>query len=552
MKVRLIPSRGDLFGGLSAGVVALPLCLALGVLSGLGPEAGLYGAIVLGIIAALLGGTPVLISGPTTPMTLVAAGVVAETGHATGEPNLAVIVAVFLVTGALQVLLGLLRLGRFIRYVPYPVISGFMSGIGVTIIIQQIFPMAGMKAPAADAAGILARLGTLSTGFAWPVAALGVATLAIIYTMPRFTRTVPPALVALVVLTAASLLLGMDAPRIGAIPTGLPPIIAPALDLSRASLILTSGLELALLGAIDSLLSALAADSLTKTHHHSDCELIGQGIGNMAAALIGGLPGAGASIRTIVNIQAGGRSRLSGVIHGVFLLAVLLGLSGAVQEIPHAVLAGILVAAGISCIDLRGFGHLNKVPRSDAALMLLVLVLTVVYGVIAAVGVGMILAAFVFMKKIADISEQQTIIGPLADEPWSDELNLPVADRDRILIKHVEGPLFFGFARGFTDLGSLARSGKLLVLRMERIRFMDQSGAYALHDALVDLKAAGLRILIVGLPMAERDILAALRVVPDIVPEEDLFDDFASLNAALPAIVGLSGRPDTAAIQKAE
>jgi MFS superfamily sulfate permease-like transporter len=210
----------------------------------------------------------------------------------------------------------------------------------------------------------------------------------------------------------------------------------------------------------------------------------------MAAALIGGLPGAGASIRTIVNIQAGGRTRLSGVIHGVFLLAVLLGLSGAVQEIPHAVLAGILVAAGISCIDLRGFGHLNKVPRSDAALMLLVLVLTVVYGVIAAVG--------------------------------------------------------------FTDLGSLARSGKLLVLRMERIRFMDQSGAYALHDALVDLKAAGVLILIVGLPMAERDILAALRVVPDIVPEEDLFDDFASLKAALPAIVGLSGRADTAAIQKAE
>ncbi len=552
MKVRWIPSRGDLFGGMSAGVVALPLCLALGVLSGLGPEAGLYGAIVLGIVAALFGGTPVLISGPTTPMTLVAAAVVAESVHSTGEPSLAIIAAVFLVTGALQVVLGLLRLGSFIRYVPYPVISGFMSGIGVTIIIQQIFPMVGMTAPATDAARILARLGIIFSGFAWPVAALAAATLAIIYILPRFTRIVPPALIALVVLTAISLLLGMNVPRIGAIPSGLPPIVAPQFDLSRASFILTAGLELAMLGAIDSLLSALAADSLTKTHHQSDRELIGQGVGNMAAALIGGLPGAGANIRTVVNVQAGGRGRLSGVIHGLFLLAVLLGLSGAVQEIPHAVLAGILVAAGISCIDLRSFGHLSKVPRSDAMLMILVLVLTVFYGVIAAVAVGMTLAALVFMKKIADISEQQTTISPLADEPWADELDLPIADRERILIKHIEGPLFFGFTRGFTDMASLARSGKLLVLRMERIRFMDQSGAYALHDALVDLKAAGLRILIVGLPMAERDILAALRVVPDIVPEEDLFDDFASLKAELLAIVGISRRLGTPAIQKAE
>src|SRR4051794_4318576 len=529
MNFRFIPSRGDLFGGISAGVVALPLCLALGVLSGLGPEAGLYGAIVLGILAALLGGTPVLVSGPTTPMTLVAAGVVAESVQPTGGLNLALIVAVFLVTGALQVVLGLLRLGSFIRYVPYPVISGFMSGIGVIIVIQQIFPMAGMAPPTSDSAGILARLDTLPAGFAWPVAVLAVATLAIIYVLPRFTRAVPPTLVALVVLTAASMLLGVEAPRIGAIPSGLPAVIAPQLGLPHLGFILTTGLELAVLGAIDSLLSALAADSVTKTHHDSNRELIGQGIGNMAAAVIGGLPGAGANIRTIVNIEAGGRTRVSGIVHGLFLFAVLLGLSGAVQHIPNAVLAGILVAAGLSCIDLRGLGHLNKVPRSDAALMILVLLLTVFSGVIAAVAVGMILAAFVFMKKVADISEQQTTIGPLADEPWADELDLPAASRDRLLVKHVEGPLFFGFARGFADIASLAQSGKLLALRMDRVRFMDQSGVYALHDALVDLTALGLRILIVGMPVAEREILVALRVVPDIVPEKDLFDDFLSL-----------------------
>jgi SulP family sulfate permease len=537
---KFLPSRGDLFGGISAGVVALPLCLALGVLSGLGPEAGLYGAIVLGILAAAFGGTPVLISGPTTPMALVAATVVAASMQPGGELNLGLVVAVFLVTGVLQVALGLLRLGRYIRYVPYPVISGFMSGIGVIIVIQQIFPMGGMAPPASDAAGILARLHTLPAGFAWPAAALAAATLAIVYLLPRFTRAVPPTLVALVVLTAASILLGIDAPRIGAIPSGLPPLVAPALSVTHLGFILTNALQLAVLGAIDSLLSSLAADSITKTHHNSNRELIGQGIGNVAAALVGGLPGAGANIRTIVNIEAGGRTRLSGVVHGLFLLAVLLGLSGAVQHIPNAVLAGILVAAGLSCIDLRGLRHLGKAPRSDAALMILVLLLTVFSGVIVAVAVGMIVAAFVFMKKIADISEQQTSIGLLTDEPWADELDLTAADRERLLVKHVEGPLFFGFARGFVDIASLAKDGKLLVLRMDRIRFMDQSGAYALHDALIDLKAAGLRILIVGLPVEERDILEALHLIPDIVPEKDLFDDFLSLKAALPTLSGIS------------
>ena len=538
---KFIPSRGDLFGGLSAGVVALPLCLALGALSGLGPEAGLYGAIALGILASLFGGTAVLVSGPTTPMTLVSAGVVAACVLPDGKLNLALVVTIFLLTGALQVLMGLLRLGSFIRYVPYPVISGFMSGIGVLIVIQQLFPMAGMTAPSSDAATIIARLHTLPARFAWPIALLAAATLAIIYLLPRLTRAVPASLVALVVVTACSLLFGVDAPHIGAIPSGLPPFLMPELDFTRVGFVVTTALELALLGAIDSLLGALLADNLTKTHHASNRELIGQGIGNMAAALIGGLPGAGANIRTIVNIEAGGTTRLSGIIHGLFLLVVLLGASDVVQYIPNAVLAAILVAAGLSCIDLRGLSHLTKVPRTDAALMLLVLVLTVFSGVIIAVAVGMIAASFIFMKNVADLSEQQTTIGPMADEPWADEIDLPAADRDRLIVKHVEGPLFFGFARGFADLAPLARGGKLLVLRLDRIRFMDQSGAYALQDALADLKAAGLRILIVGLPVAQRDILKALRLVPDVVSEKDLFDDFLSLKDALPSVLAEIG-----------
>jgi SulP family sulfate permease len=537
MKFGLGSIGGDLFGGISAGVAALPLCLGLGVLSGLGPEAGLYGAIALGILASLLGGAPVLVSGPTAPMTLVSAGIVAASLSPDGEVHFGLIGAVFLLTGVFQVVLGLLRLGSLIRYVPYPVISGFMSGIGVIIIIQQTFPMAGMASPSSEPAAIITRLSTLPAGFAWPVALLSAATIAIIYLLPRVTRLVPSSLVALVVVTAVSLLFGMNVPRIGAIPSGLPALSLPKFDMANAELVVTAAAELALLGAVDTLLSALLADNLIKTHHNSNRELIGQGIGNMAAALVGGLPGAGASIRTIVNIKGGGRTRLSGVVHGLFLVAVLLGLSETVGLIPHAVLSGILVAAGVGCIDLRGLRHIAKVPRADAGLMVLVLVLTVFTGVITAVAIGMVAAALMFMKKVADISEQQTIISPLADEPWADELEIPATDRSRLLIKHVEGPLFFGFARGFSEIAPGAQAAKLLVLRMDRVLYMDQSGAYALLDALVDLKSAGLRVLIIGLPVAQRDILEALQMIPDVVPETDLFPDFPSLKHALPRVL---------------
>jgi SulP family sulfate permease len=532
-----IPSRGDVFGGVSAGIVALPLCLAFGAISGLGPEAGLYGAIAAGMLAAIFGGSAVLVTGPTNPMTLVAATVVAANTLPAGKINLAIVVTAFLLAGALQMLLGVLRLGGFVRYVPYPVISGFMSGIGIIIIIQQLYPILGAEAPSSNAVQILGSLTMLPGSVVWPVALLGVTTFAIIQILPRFTRKVPASLVALVLVTAASVAFGVDAPRIGAIPAGLPALVMPDVTLDQARLVISAAIQLALLGAIDTLLSALLADSLTKSHHDSNRELIGQGIGNMGAALVGGLPGAGASIRTIVNIEAGGKTRLSGVVHGLFLLAVLLGLSSLVQYIPNAVLAGILVGAGLGCIDFRGLSHLGKVPRSDAAILLIVLTLTVFSGLITAVAVGLIIASFVFMKNVADISERQTAISPIADEPWADEVDIPAVYRNCLLVKHVDGPLFFGFARGFANIAASATGGRLLVLRMDRVALMDQSGAYALQDALVDLKASGMRVVLVGLPVAPRDILEAIRVIPDLVSTEDLFADFAELKAALPKLL---------------
>jgi SulP family sulfate permease len=531
--------RGDFFGGVAAGVVALPLALAFGVASGLGPVAGLYGAIAIGIVAAVFGGTPVQISGPTGPMTLVVAGIVATNTLPSGAVNLPGVVTIIVLAGLLQIALGLFRIGAYIRYVPYPVISGFMSGIGVIIILQQLFPMLGAEPPSSDPLSILRQLHLLGGNIKWAAVALSALTIATAFILPRFTKAVPASLVALVALTALAVLLGLEVSVIGRIPSGLPSLVMPSLDFQRLPLLMVPAIQLAFLGAIDSLLTSLVADNLTRTQHGSNRELVGQGLGNIAAGLIGGIPGAGATMRTVLNVEAGGRSRLSGVIHGLFLAAVLLGLSGLVQYVPHAVLAGLLVAVGIGIIDYRGIRHLLKVPRSDAFLMLFVLVLTVFTNLIIAVAAGLIVASFVFMKKVSDITERQATLAPVADEPWADELTIPDTIRNKLLIKHVDGPLFFGFASHFLDIArQAAAQSRLLVLRMDRISYMDQTGVYALEDALTRLNAAGVRVLVVGLSVAHLDLLEKLQVIPAIVPESDVFSDFDILKKALGGRIG--------------
>jgi len=531
--------RGDFFGGVAAGVVALPLALAFGVASGLGPVAGLYGAIATGIVAAVFGGTPVQITGPTGPMTLVVAGVVATNTLPSGAVNLPGVVVIIVLAGLLQIALGLFRIGTYIRYVPYPVISGFMSGIGVIIILQQLFPMLGAEPPSSEPLSILRQLHLLGGNIKWAAVALSALTIATVFILPRFTKAVPASLVALVALTALAVLLGLEVSVIGRIPSGLPSLVMPSLDFQRLPLLMAAAIQLAFLGAIDSLLTSLVADNLTRTQHDSNRELVGQGLGNIAAGLIGGIPGAGATMRTVLNVEAGGRSRLSGVIHGLFLAAVLLGLSGLVQHVPHAVLAGLLVAVGIGIIDYRGIRDLLKVPRSDAFLMLFVLVLTVFTNLIIAVAAGLIVASFVFMKKVSDITERQTTLTPVADEPWADELTIPDTIRNKLFIKHVDGPLFFGFASQFLDIArQAAAQSRLLVLRMDRISYMDQTGVYALKDALSRLNAAGVRVLVVGISVAHLDLLEKLQVIPAVIPESDIFSDFDALKKALDGRIG--------------
>jgi SulP family sulfate permease len=377
--------RGDFFGGVAAGVVALPLALAFGVASGLGPVAGLYGAIAAGILAAVFGGTPVQITGPTGPMTLVVTGIVAANTFPSEEVNLPIVVAIIVLAGLVQIALGLLRVGTYIRYVPYPVISGFMSGIGVIIIIQQIFPMLGVDPPSSNPLTIIRELYLLQGNIKWSAVALSSLTIATVFILPRFTKAIPAPLVALVVLTMLTVLLGFEVSVIGEIPSGLPSLVIPSFELRQLPLLTAAAIQLAFLGAIDSLLTSLVADNRTRTQHDSNRELVGQGIGNIAAGLIGGLPGAGATMRTIRNVEAGGRSRLSGVIHGLFLAAVLAGTFGACS----------ICSPRCACRSprcRRSWHHRlprlqppRKVPQSDAFLMLFVLVLTVLTDLITAV-----------------------------------------------------------------------------------------------------------------------------------------------------------------------
>jgi SulP family sulfate permease len=545
--------RGDIFGGITAGIVAIPLALAFGVSSGLGAIYGLYGAFALGIIAAFFGGTPSQISGPTGPMTVVSAMVVAAAITAFGslENAWGLIIACFLAAGAFQIVMGVLGLGRYIRYIPYPVLSGFMSGIGAIIIIIQLFPFLGQVSPK-GAFNVLMSLPSALGGINLAATLLGAGTVAIIYLFPKVNKTVPSALVALVAMTVLTTVFKLNVPVIGDVPAGFPAFKLGALGqigMEHIVLILKFGAMLAALGAIDSLLTSVVADNITKTRHNSNKELIGQGIGNMASACIGGLPGAGATMRTVVNVKAGGRTRRSGVIHGVLLLGLLLGAGPLAEKIPLTVLAGILITVGIGIIDYKGMRQLAHIPRSDAFVLIIVLTLTVFWNLLFAVAVGLVLAAVNFMKQCGDLGETESetaLLGEVVkDAPWADELDLPDEMSDRVYIKRLHGPLFFGFAFGFKDLVAAMPDVDHVVIRMKKVPFIDQSGAYALEEALVDLRDKGVTVALTGLNDGSRDRLTRMQIIPTLLPENQIFDRFAECLTWLKSESQKSSPPST-------
>ena len=525
--------KGDFTGGLVAGVVALPLALAFGVQSGLGATAGLYGAIAVGIFAAMFGGTETQASGPTGPMTVVSAALVAMAMqmNANTEDAMNVILLTFLLGGAFQVVFGFLNIAGYVKYFPYPVISGFMSGVGLIIVILQIFPFLGMDS-AKSTISVIKDLPRIVSETNLNALLLGAITIVVYFIFPKITKAVPSALVALIVATLIAYFAKMDVPLIGEIPSGLPAFQLGGIlsvDPSAYPKIIEFALVLAVLGSIDSLLTSVIADNMTKTKHNSNRELIGQGIGNMLAAAIGGIPGAGATKGTVVNINAGGKTRLSGIFHGLFLLAVLLGLGQLAAHIPLSVLAGLLIPIGFKIIDFKGLKHLRKVPKADAVVLLLVLSVTTFGSLIHAVGIGIALACLLFMKKSGDIGEKGLEVGNIADidgeKPWQDEIEFYDKYKDKVIIKHLYGPLFFGFTSYFKDqIKTLSKEVKAVIIRMDRVPYMDQTGLYTLEEVILDLELENIEVILVGLKEQPRDMLEAVDIIPDLIPPEGIFD----------------------------
>ncbi|GLS25687.1 SulP family inorganic anion transporter [Marinibactrum halimedae] len=507
--------RGDITGGITAGVVALPLALALGVASGLGPIAGLYGAIAVGFFAALFGGTPSQISGPTGPMVVVLAGLFASLSGSAELVFTAVILA-----GLIQVAFGVLGVGQYIRLVPYPVVSGFMTGIGVIIIILQLGRLLGHEPPG----GTLGALGYLPTALAsinFTALILGIGTLVIAYKWPsNLGKYVPGALAALIIGTLVGLTLE-GLPKLGEIPTGLPDLHMPVFNQETIWLVLEAAVILAVLGSIDSLLTSLVADNMTRTRHDSNRELIGQGIGNTVSGLIGGIAGAGATMRTVVNIRSGGRERISGMVHALLLLAVVLGLSPLAAQIPHAVLAGILVKVGLDIVDWNYLSKAHRGPRWDLALMALVLGFTVFVDLITAVAIGVVLAALAYVKQVATL--QLEAIKNLPDLPLSEEEKTTLDHLGpRVRLFDFGGPLSFGAA---ADLGHHVREQvkngtSAVILNFERVPFVDVSAARAVETIAHDASASGRTVFLSGMNEEIIEVLTGLGVLNGLKPEQ--------------------------------
>ena len=506
--------RGDVLGGITAAVVALPLALAFGN-AALGPGGaiyGLYGAVVVGFLAALFGGTPAQVSGPTGPMSVTVAGVVAGLA-AVGVPRdlsagqvLPLVMAAVVIGGLFQILFGILKLGKYITLVPYSVVSGFMSGIGVIIIALQIGPLLGIS----TRGGVIESLSTVFSNFEPNGAAIGVAimTLGIVFLTPRkISEWVPSPLLALLIVTPLSILIFGDSAldRIGEIPKGVPSLSLPSFN-KYLPIIFKAGLVLAVLGAIDSLLTSLVADNISQTKHNSDRELIGQGIGNAVAGLFSGLPGAGATMRTVINVKSGGETPISGMVHSLVLLIVLVGAGPLAEKIPTALLAGILIKVGLDIIDWGFLRRAHKLSLKTAVVMYGVLLMTVFWDLIWAVLVGVFIANMLTIDSITETQlEGMDADNPLDKENIQAKNVLPAEEKDlldkcsgEVMLFRLKGPLSFGAAKGISDRMSLVRNYKILILDITDVPRLGVTATLAIEDMMQEAKNNSRKAFVAG------------------------------------------------------
>ena len=610
--------KGDFFGGITAGIVALPLALAFGEQSGLGAAAGLFGAIAIGFFSSLFCSTQQQISGPTAPMTAVSVVVVSQIVQSfNGDISTALpsIMIVFFLAGLFQVILGVIGVGKYIKYIPYPVISGFMNGIAIIILMGQIFPLLGYvasndrelveknkivaesnlmakefqslkksknlsldevyvleeklnniknissadieteaktvsKMQVKSPAGIIKNLNRGIMNINWLEFVFVISTVLVIYGfkyiirwlpshigffdgLKKIASSIPTTLIALVIMSAIAIYFDFDLLKIQEIPLGFPSLHFDAFfgfSFDAVKPFIMAAVSLAMLGSIDSLLTSVIVDTKEKTQHNSSQELISQGIGNSMAALFGGIPGSSATIRTLLNMNSGGKTRLSGIFASLLLLSVVLFFAPIASKIPSSVLAGVLITVGIGIFDYRGLKAIRKTPKWDVAVMIIVMLLTVFVDLVIAVGVGLVISALIFMKKMGEINTKKSKIIALDDMKdivWEDEKTIPADISKHIFIKRLEGPLFFGYTNDLQQLYTqIPDHANYVILRMDKVPYIDQSGLYSLEDIIIDLENKKRTVLIVGLQKQPDYLLRKIEIIPNLVTEVENFKSF--------------------------
>ncbi|OEE44071.1 SulP family inorganic anion transporter [Vibrio anguillarum] len=535
-----IDLKGDVFGGVTTAIISLPLALAFGVASGAGAEAGLWGAILVGLFAALFGGSSTLISEPTGPMTVIMTAILTSMVSRYPETGLAVSFTVVMMAGAFQIVLGTLKLGKYITLMPYSVISGFMSGIGVILIILQLSPLLGQAAPAGGVMGTLTALPEIISQMKFSELFLGLLTLGILFFLPaQYRKQVPVQLVALVGVTLVSVLLfdSEEIRRIGVIPAGLPSFVIPTFNAEMFTTMVIDALVLGTLGCIDTLLTAVIGDSLTRKEHDSDKELRGQGLANMIAGLLGALPGAGATMGTVTNIQVGARSPLSGVVRALVLALVVLVAGGLTEPIPMAVLAGIAVYVGFNILDWSFIQRAHKVSVQGMVIMYGVMLLTVFVDLIVAVGLGVFISNILIIERLS--REQARQVKAISD---ADENDVPLTDSERALLDQANGKVLFFYLSGpmiFSVSKAIARQHnhisdyEAMILDLTDVPMIDVTVGLALENAINDALDAHCAVYLLCPNVHTKQQLEKFHIL-DLVPTEQTFSfRYEALNAAV-------------------
>ncbi|KGJ94099.1 SulP family inorganic anion transporter [Colwellia psychrerythraea] len=509
--------KGDIFGALTSTIVALPFALAFGVTSGAGASAGIYCAILTGLFASLFGGTNQQISGPNTGLTVAMVAILTSFVAQSPDNGIAAAFTVVSLAGLFQMCFGIFKLGKYFTLVSYPVISGFTSGIGVLIILSQLEPLFGQSL--ADMSFSLSMISSNNT-------LLGLSCLVILFLWPqKYSRVVPASIIAVAAATVFYVLSGVEIPVVGAISSELPSFSLPIWDSALASEMIKSALLIATLSTLDSLMTSLTVDSITNELHDSDQELVGQGIGNIVAGLFGALPGGGATMRTVTNLRAGGTTPLSGILHAIFILAIVLWAGEYTAYIPVAVLAAILTHVGISIIDWNFLKRLHQVPLFSAGLMLSTLVMSVAFDLVTAVLVGVFIANLVTIRRLSEIQLDNIKLCTAneAEHLSSPEKQLLTSMNDRVLLLNISGPIGFGVARGLKQSVSESDQNKTLLIDLTDARFVGITSTIAIEEIIVSYQNQGRDILLSSVCQRVVEDFNKLKLL-DKIPKQHVFE----------------------------